>query len=112
MKQAGDPLNGKEPTSDSLYTDYEIIKALSEAKSQTRGTSLITMLIPPKTNYGLVTSKITSELSTSENIKNKIVRSSVQSSLRSGLQQIRSCSGNNAPENGLILCAGEIETRV
>lgn len=94
------------------YTPPDIVKELANATSQTRGTSLVTIYVPSETNLGQVTSKITSELSTSQNIKDKSVRSCVQSSLKSALRNIKLFSGHKAPENGFVLCAGEINTCV
>ena len=94
------------------YTPPEIVQNLATVTSQTRGTSLVTIYVPPETNLGFVTSRLTSELSTSQNIKDKSVRSCVQSALKSGLQKIKSYPGHKAPENGFVLCAGEIDSCV
>lgn len=93
-------------------TSPDIVKELAKAASQTRGTSLVTIYVPAETNLSQISSKITSELSTSQNIKDKSVRSSVQLSLKSALRSIKLYPGHKAPENGFVLCAGEIKTRV
>jgi peptide chain release factor subunit 1 len=92
------------------FTLQEIVKNLSNAISQTRGTSLVTLYVPGGMSLTQVTSKITAELSTSQNIKDKSVRSSVQSALKSGLYKVKSYSGHLAPENGFVLCAGEVNS--
>jgi peptide chain release factor subunit 1 len=88
-------------------TVKEIFRDLSQAKSLTGGTSLITMFIPSNYSMSLVTKKLTTELSTASNIKDKSVRKSVISALKSSLVCVKSSKWNNAPENGLVLCSGE-----
>ena len=55
----------------------DFLKELSNAKSQTGGTSLITMLISGGYSMSLITKKLVAELSTSTNIKDKTVGKSV-----------------------------------
>lgn len=93
------------------YTPQNIVKDLANATSQTNGTSLVTIYVPDKNNLTLTISKITSELATSQNIKDKLVRSSVQSALKSGLYKVKSFANINS-ENGFVLCAGEINCSV
>lgn len=85
------------------------LKLLSEAKSASGGTSLITMCIPSKYKLGLVVDKLVSELSTASNIKDKNVRKDVISALKSSIVCVKSCREAYAPENGYVLCAGEIK---
>lgn len=51
---------------------------------------------------------LTQELSTSQNIKSKQVRKLVKTALKQGLQQLKQVK--SVPENGLILCSGEISS--
>lgn len=95
-----------------LITPLDTVKKLSEASSQTRGTSLVTIYVPGNISLNQVTSRITSELATSQNIKDKSVRTSVQSALKSGLHKVKLYPGHKAPENGFVLCAGEIKSCV
>ena len=87
----------------------EVLKELSKSRSQTGGTSLITMLISGGYSMSIVTKKLIAELSTSTNIKDKNVGKSVASALKSCITCIKSSKWHNAPENGLVLCAGEAE---
>ena len=90
------------------YTDKSVVQELLKASSLTRGTSLVTIYVPGDSNLSQVVTKLRNELSTSQNIKDKTVRSSVQSALKSGLHKLKSyCS---VPENGFVLCAGEINS--
>ena len=94
------------------YTDQDIVKNLSLSQSSSHGTSLVTIYVPGDSNLNLVTSQLTSELSTSQNIKSKTVRGNVQTALKSGLQKIKSYGQHRAPENGFVVCAGEIKSCV
>lgn len=91
------------------YTSYETLNLLRDAKSISSGTSLITLYVPGNTSMSIVSNQLSSELSTSQNIKSKSVRSGVQSAIKSCQQQIK-LLGTTAPENGLVLCAGEIQS--
>lgn len=97
---------------ENMETTFDIVKELSEARSNTGATTLVTLYVPGNTNLSLVSSQISTELSTSQNIKNKNVRDSVYSALKSGQQKIKSYNGHRSPENGFVLCAGEIKSCV
>jgi peptide subunit release factor 1 (eRF1) len=88
-------------------TDYNLIKQLSEAQSSTSGTSLVTLYVHSKANMGNVGEFIKTELSSAINIKSKPVRNAVQAALRACYQAVKTFKGASAPENGLVLCAGE-----
>ena len=87
--------------------DYQSLRNIDSAKSASGGTSLITLYIPSNYAMSLVSEKLMSELSTASNIKNKNVRKDVISALKSAMSTIKSYNKYVAPENGLILCAGE-----
>jgi peptide subunit release factor 1 (eRF1) len=95
----------------------QYVKQLSHLRAESGGTSLITMLIPSGYQLALVNNKISKELSTATNIKDKTVRKDVITALKSILGNIsRGCSSvvsitgtgtkHTAPENGLVLLAG------
>lgn len=94
------------------FTAQATVQELSKVTSETRGTSLVTLYVPGETKLSQVTSQISNELATSQNIKSKAVRSAVGSALRSGLQRVKSISGHVAPEQGFVLLAGEANCRV
>lgn len=89
-------------------TSIELINKLANSRSLTGGTSLITMYIPSEYPMNLVTTQLNNELATSKNIKSKQVKLSVQSALRSAQQQLKLL--NTIPQNGIVLCAGEIQS--
>lgn len=83
---------------------------LSTVKSQTGGTSLVTYFIPGGYPIALISKRINSELSTGNNIKDKNVSKAVLTALKSSAQILKNSKLHNAPENGLVLCAGETES--
>ncbi len=83
------------------------IQWLSNLKSQTNGTSLVTYYIPGGYSISLITKKINAELSTGNNIKDKNVSKAVLTALKSASLLLKTYKLHNAPENGLVLCAGE-----
>jgi peptide subunit release factor 1 (eRF1) len=98
-----------------METSFELVQRLSLAKSESRGTSLVTLYVPSFYNMDLVVEGLNQELSTSLNIKSKQVRSDVQSALKSGLYKIKDqikLSGHKAPENGFVLCSGHSDYEI
>ncbi len=87
--------------------DYQSVRDLNSAKALSGGTSLVTLYIPSGYQMSLVSDKLTSELATAPNIKSKSVRKDVISALKSAQAILRSYNKHIAPENGLVLCAGE-----
>lgn len=83
------------------------INILSQLRSESGGTSLVTYYMSPLMDLGLAIAKMTSELATASNIKSASVRKDVQSALRSALYQLKSY-GLTAPANGLVLCSGNV----
>ena len=93
----------------STQTNKDFIKSLSNAKSMSRGTSLITYYLPSESSIWLAVNKLNQELSTASNIKSKTVRKDVITALKSSLHILKTYKGSNAPSNGLVLCSGIIE---
>lgn len=87
--------------------DYQFIRDLGSARSNSGGTSLVTMYVPSNFALSLVSEKLTSELSTAPNIKSKAVRKDVISALKSAMSALKSYNKHQAPSNGLVLCAGD-----
>lgn len=87
----------------------EFITWLASLRSQTGGTSLVTYYVPAGYPLALISKKINTELSTGNNIKDKNVSKAVLTALKSALQLLKTSKLHNAPDNGLVLCAGETE---
>lgn len=76
-------------------------------KVRGNGTSLISLIIPPKDQLPLVNKQVTEELGKASNIKSRIVRQAVQSALTSVKERLK-LYNNKLPPNGLIIYCGEV----
>ena len=83
-------------------TVFSTIKSLSEMKSSSGGTSLVTYYIP--NNIQMAIQKLNQELCTSYNIKSKAVRKDVIHALKSGIYILKNYQGSL--ENGIVLFSG------
>lgn len=82
----------------------KIIESLDTAKGN--GTSLISLIIPPREQINLINKQMNDELGKAANIKSRVVRGSVQSALTSVRERLRLY--NRTPPNGLIIYCGEV----
>jgi peptide chain release factor subunit 1 len=81
-----------------------LIKQLTEAKGA--GTSMISLIIPPKDDINRASSLLTTEYGTASCIKSRTNRLSVLSAITSTQQRLKMY--NKTPKNGLIIYCGEI----
>lgn len=86
----------------------KMITILSNIRAQSNGTSLITYYLQGGSSVWLAVDKLNSELSTASNIKSKIVRKDVEHAIRCALYQLKNYKASSVPENGLVLCAGNV----
>lgn len=84
-----------------------VIEDLIAARSGVKGTTLVTLYVQPNSNIGITMTNLTKELSESQNIKDKNVKHGVQSALKSCKELLKSYKV--APQNGLVLCAGDVK---
>ena len=70
------------------------------------GTSMVTILIPPHDQVYRMRQKLTDELGTASNIKNRVNRQSVEAAITSSIQKLSQY--NTTPPNGLCLFCGTI----
>jgi len=89
-----------------LWKIKKLIKSLEMCRGN--GTSMISLLIPPKDQIAPVSKKIADELGTATNIKSRVTRQSVITALTS--VQARLKLYNRVPPNGLVIYCGEIMT--
>lgn len=89
-----------------LWKIKKLIKSLEACRGN--GTSMISLLIPPKDQIAPVSKKIADELGTATNIKSRVTRQSVITALTS--VQARLKLYNRVPTNGLVIYCGEIMT--
>ena len=81
-----------------------LIKNLDQARGN--GTSLVSLIIPPRDQLPLINKLITDEYGKAANIKSRVVRQSVQSAMTSVRERLRLY--NRTPNNGLIIYCGEV----
>jgi len=81
-----------------------LIKNLDQARGN--GTSLVSLIIPPREQLSLYNKLITDEYGKAANIKSRVVRQSVQSAMTSVRERLRLY--NRTPNNGLIIYCGEV----
>jgi len=86
----------------------QTITILSQLKSQSNGTSLITYYLQGGSSMWLAVDKLNNELSTASNIKSRVVRKDVEQAIRSSLYQLKNCKSQTVPENGFVLCSGNV----
>jgi peptide chain release factor subunit 1 len=75
-------------------------------KARGNGTSLISLVVPPRDQIALINKMITDELGKASNIKSRVVRQAVQSAITSVKERLKLY--NRIPNKGLILYCGEI----
>ena len=80
----------------------KLIQKLTAMKGD--GTSLISLIIPPKDQIAKTNKMLTDELGTATNIKSRVNRQSVLSAITSTQQRLRLYT--RTPENGLVIFCG------
>lgn len=83
-----------------------LIKGLEAARGN--GTSMISLIIPPKDQIARVSKMLGDEYGTASNIKNRVNRQSVLSAITSTQQKLKLY--NKVPDNGLVIYCGTIMT--
>ncbi|EER18761.1 eukaryotic peptide chain release factor, putative [Perkinsus marinus ATCC 50983] len=83
-----------------------LIKSLEAARGN--GTSMISLIIPPKTQVAQMAKMLAEEYGTASNIKSRVNRLSVLSAITSTQQRLKLY--NRTPPNGLVLYCGTVLT--
>lgn len=89
-----------------MWKIKKLIKSLEAARGN--GTSMISLIIPPKDQIPRVAKMLADELGTATNIKSRVNRQSVLSAITSVQARLRLY--NKVPPNGLVIYCGEIIT--
>lgn len=89
-----------------IWKVKKLIKSLEQARGN--GTSMISLVIPPKGQIALYQKMLTDEYGTASNIKSRVNRLSVLSAITSTQQKLKLY--NRVPPNGLVLYCGDIIT--
>jgi len=84
----------------------KLIKSLHEARGA--GTSMISLVIPPRDQIARVSKMLADEYGTASNIKSRVNRQSVLSAITSTTQRLKLYS--KVPTNGLVLYCGTVMT--
>ncbi|QPG76598.1 Polypeptide release factor (eRF1) in translation termination [Brettanomyces nanus] len=89
-----------------IWKVKKLIKSMEKAKGN--GTSMISLIMPPKTQIPMTQKMLTDEYGTASNIKSRVNRLSVLSAITSTQQKLKLFS--TVPKNGLVLYCGEVIT--
>ncbi|KAK7688990.1 Eukaryotic peptide chain release factor subunit 1 [Cerrena zonata] len=89
-----------------MWKVKKLIKSLDMARGA--GTSMISLIIPPKDQISRVSAMLTQEYGTASNIKSRVNRLSVLAAITSTQQRLKLY--NRVPPNGLVLFVGTILT--
>ena len=86
------------------YKLKQIIKELEKIKG--RHTELVTVYVPAGFNLNVITSHLSQELGTAQNIKSKTTRKNVINALEKVLQELKKYK--KTPENGMAIFCGNV----
>lgn len=89
-----------------IWKIKKLIKGLEMARGN--GTSMISLIIPPKGQISLTQKMLTEEYGTASNIKSRVNRLSVLSAITSTQQKLKLY--NSIPKNGLVVFCGDVIT--
>ncbi len=89
-----------------MWKVKKLIKSLEAARGN--GTSMISLIIPPRDQISRVNKMLADEFGTASNIKSRVNRLSVLSAITSTQQKLKLYS--RVPPNGLVVYCGEIIT--
>ncbi|GMM49933.1 translation termination factor eRF1 [Starmerella bacillaris] len=86
-----------------IWKIKKLVKNLHEARGN--GTSMISLIMPPKSQIPQYTKMLTDEYGTASNIKSRVNRLSVLSAISSTQQRLKMYT--RCPPNGLVIFCGE-----
>ncbi|KAG8217285.1 peptide chain release factor eRF aRF subunit 1 [Butyriboletus roseoflavus] len=89
-----------------MWKVKKLIKSLDSARGA--GTSMISLIIPPKDQISRASAMLTQEYGTASNIKSRVNRLSVLAAITSTQQRLKLY--NRVPPNGLVLFVGTVLT--
>lgn len=89
-----------------IWKIKKLIKALEQARGN--GTSMISLIVPPKGQISLLQRMLTEEYGTASNIKSRVNRLSVLSAITSTQHRLKLY--NQVPKNGLVIYCGDVIT--
>lgn len=98
--------DGHDDKNIEIWKVKKLIKALDAARGN--GTSMISLIMPPRDQVSRVTKMLGDEYGTASNIKSRVNRQSVLAAITSAQQRLKLY--NRVPPNGLVLYTGTIVT--
>lgn len=98
--------NGETDHNIEIWKIKKLIKGLESARGN--GTSMISLIMPPRDQVARVAKMLGDEFGTASNIKNRVNRQSVLGAITSAQQRLKLY--NKVPTNGLVLYTGTIVT--
>ncbi|GAB7347776.1 hypothetical protein MBLNU459_g5320t1 [Dothideomycetes sp. NU459] len=101
-----DPQANEAEKNIEIWKVKKLIKRLEQARGN--GTSMISLIIPPKDQVSRAAKMLAEEFGTASNIKSRVNRLSVLSAITSTQQRLKLY--NKVPPNGLVVYCGEIIT--
>ncbi|KAF9588350.1 hypothetical protein IFM89_008780 [Coptis chinensis] len=87
-----------------IWKIKRLIKSLEAARG--KGTSMVSLIMPPRHQIAGVTKMLANEFTTASNIKSRVNRQSVLGAITSAQQRLKLYS--KVPTNGLVLYTGTI----
>ena len=90
-----------------MWKVKKLIKRLEAARGN--GTSMISLIVPPKDQVSRISKMLAEEFGTASNIKSRVNRQSVQGAITSTQQRLKLYT--KVPPNGLVLYCGDIVTQ-
>lgn len=104
---SADATNGEDANKNiEMWKVKKLVKKLESARGN--GTSMISLIIPPKSQISQVSKMLSDERGTASNIKSRVNRLSVESAITSTINRLKLY--NKVPPNGLVVFCGEIIT--
>lgn len=103
---SSEPKAGEAEKNIEMWKVKKLIKRLEQARGN--GTSMISLIIPPKDQVSRAAKMLAEEFGTASNIKSRVNRLSVLSAITSTQQRLKLYS--KVPPNGLVVYCGEIIT--
>ncbi|KAI3622942.1 translation termination factor eRF1 [Malassezia furfur] len=89
-----------------IWKVKKLVKSLDSARGA--GTSMISLILPPRSQLSQATNMLTQEYGTASNIKSRVNRLSVLAAITSTQQRLKLYS--RVPDNGLVVYCGTILT--
>lgn len=105
-KREEDDAKSKEDRAIQMFKIRKLIASLERARGN--GTSMISLVLPPKSQVAQANKLLAEEYGTASNIKSRVNRLSVLSAITSTQQRLKLYS--KIPPNGLVVYCGEVVT--